>query len=63
MQDRSVIIAVSSIRYLEYLTEIGLINSIKQAKSKGVNVMILYSEEKRDGIATGPSNFCYHKIC
>ena len=47
-----VLIAVSSIRYLEYLTEIGLINSIKQAKSKGVNVMILYSEEKRDGIAT-----------
>jgi two-component system, OmpR family, sensor histidine kinase VicK len=46
-----VLIAVSSIRYLEYLTEIGLINSIKQAKSKGVNVMILYSEEKRDGIA------------
>ena len=45
-----VLIAVSSIRYLEYLTEIGLINSIKQAKSKGVNVMILYSEEKRDGI-------------
>ena len=39
--------AVSSIRYLEYLTEIGLINSIKQAKSKGVNVMILYSEEER----------------
>ena len=37
--------------YLEYLTEIGLINSIKQAKSKGVNVMILYSEEKRDGMA------------
>jgi two-component system sensor histidine kinase VicK len=46
-----VLIAVSSIRYLEHLTEIGLINSIKQAKSKGVNVMILYSEEKRDGIA------------
>jgi two-component system sensor histidine kinase VicK len=46
-----VLIAVSSIRYLEYLTEIGLINSIKQAKSKGVNVMILYSEGKRDGIA------------
>jgi two-component system sensor histidine kinase VicK len=46
-----VLIAVSSIRYLEYLTEIGLINSIKQAKSKGVNVMILYSEEKKDGIA------------
>ncbi len=46
-----VLIAVSSIRYLEYLTEIGLINSIKRAKSKGVNVMILYSEEKRDGIA------------
>ena len=58
-----VLIAVSSIRYLEYLTEIGLINSIKQAKSKGVNVMILYSEEKRDGIARGTSNFCYHKIC
>jgi two-component system sensor histidine kinase VicK len=46
-----VLIAVSSIRYLEYLTEIGLINSIKQAKSKGVNIMILYSEEKRDEIA------------
>jgi two-component system, OmpR family, sensor histidine kinase VicK len=42
-----VLIAVTSIRYLEYLAEIGLVDSIKQAKSKNVNIMILYSEDKR----------------
>jgi two-component system sensor histidine kinase VicK len=42
-----VLIAVTSVRYLEHLAEIGLVDSIKQAKSKGVNIVILYSEEKR----------------
>ena len=43
-----VLIAVSSITYLECLAEIGLMDSIKQAKSKGVNIMILCSEDKKD---------------
>jgi two-component system sensor histidine kinase VicK len=47
-----VLIAVTSIRYLEYLAEIGLVDSIKQAKSKGVNIMILYSEDKRVDLTT-----------
>ena len=40
-----VLIAVNSILYLEYLAETGLVDSLKQAQSNGVNVMILYSEE------------------
>lgn len=47
-----VLIAVTSIRYLEYLAEIGLVDSIKQAKSKNVNIMILYSEDKRVDLTT-----------
>ena len=47
-----VLIAVSSIRYFENLAEIGLLDSIKQAESKGVNVMILYSEEGRNDDAS-----------
>jgi signal transduction histidine kinase len=47
-----VLIAVNSIRYLEYLVEIGLDDSIKQAKSKNVNIMILYSEDKRVDLTT-----------
>ena len=39
-----VLIAVNSILYLEYLAETGLVDSLKQAQSNGVNVMILYSE-------------------
>ena len=46
--DQKVLIAVSSITYLECLAEIGLMDSIKQAKSKGVNIMILCSEDKKD---------------
>ena len=40
-----VLIAVNSILYLEYLAETGLVDSLEQAQSNGVNVMILYSEE------------------
>jgi signal transduction histidine kinase len=40
-----VLIAVNSILYLEYLAETGLVDSLKQAQSNGVNMMILYSEE------------------
>lgn len=43
-----ILIAVRSITYLECLAEIGLIDSIKQAKSKGVNTMILCSEDKNE---------------
>jgi two-component system sensor histidine kinase VicK len=43
-----VLVAVGSSRYLENLAEIGLLDSIKQAKSKGVNIMILYAEEGRN---------------
>ena len=42
-----VLIAVNSILYLEYLAETGLVDSLKQAQSNGVNVMILYSEDRR----------------
>ena len=47
-----VLIAVNSILYLEYLAEIGLVDSLKQAQSNGVNVMILYSEEGQNEVAT-----------
>jgi two-component system sensor histidine kinase VicK len=40
-----VLIAVSSIVDLEYLATIGLVDSIKQAKRRGVTMMILHSEE------------------
>jgi hypothetical protein len=43
-----VLIAVSSIRYLKNLAEIGLLDSIKHAESKGCNIIILYSEEWRN---------------
>ena len=48
-----VIIAVSSILDLEHLATIGLVDSIKQAKRRGVSMMILHSEEEsRNGGAT-----------
>jgi two-component system sensor histidine kinase VicK len=47
-----VLIAVNSILYLEYLAETGLVHSIKQAQSNGVNVMILYSQEDQNEDAT-----------
>ncbi len=47
-----VLIAVNSILYLEYLAETGLVDSLKQAQSNGVNVMILYSEERQNEDAT-----------
>ena len=43
-----VLIAVSSIRYLKNLAEIGLLDSIKHAESKSCNIIILYSEEWRN---------------
>ena len=46
------LIAVTSIRYLEYLAEIGLVDSITEAKSKNVNIMILYSEDRRVDLTT-----------
>ena len=45
-----ILFAVSSITYLERLAEMGLEDSIKQAKSKGVNIMILCSEEDRNDV-------------
>jgi hypothetical protein len=50
-----VLIAVNSILYLEYLAETGLVDSLKQAQSNGVNVMILYSEE-------GQNCSCYERF-
>jgi signal transduction histidine kinase len=47
-----VLIAVNSILYLEYLYETGLVDSLKQARSNGANVMILYSEEGQNEEAT-----------
>jgi signal transduction histidine kinase len=47
-----VLIAVNSILYLEYLAETGLVDSLKQVQSNGVNVMILYSEEGQNEVAT-----------
>jgi signal transduction histidine kinase len=47
-----VLIAVNSILYLEYLAETGLVDSLKQAQSNGVNVMILYSHEGQNEDAT-----------
>jgi hypothetical protein len=47
-----VLIAVNSILCLEYLAEIGLVDSLTQAQSNGVNVMILYSEEGQNEVAT-----------
>lgn len=47
-----VLIAITSISYLEYLAEIGLVDSITEAKSKNVNIMILYSEDKRVDLTT-----------
>jgi two-component system sensor histidine kinase VicK len=46
------LIAIDSIKYLENLIEIGLLESLKQAKAKGVNIMILYSEEYRNDATT-----------
>jgi signal transduction histidine kinase len=46
-----VLIAVNSILYLEYLAETGLVDSLKKARSNGVNVMILYSEEGQNEVA------------
>jgi signal transduction histidine kinase len=45
-----ILFAVSSITYLERLASVGLEDSIKQAKSKGVNIMILCSEEDRSDV-------------
>jgi two-component system, OmpR family, sensor histidine kinase VicK len=48
-----VLVAVGSSRSLENLAEIGVLDSMKQAKGKGVNIMILYSEEgKSDDAST-----------
>ena len=47
-----VLIAVNSILYLEYLAETGLFDSLKQAQSNGVSVMILYSQEDQNEEAT-----------
>jgi signal transduction histidine kinase len=47
-----VLIAVNSILYLEYFAETGLVDSLKKAQSNGVNVMILYSEEDQNEVAT-----------
>ncbi|MDQ6862625.1 MAG: hypothetical protein M3044_02255 [Thermoproteota archaeon] len=47
-----VLIVVNSILYLEYLAETGLVDSLKKAQSNGVNVMILYSEEGQNEVAT-----------
>jgi phosphatidylserine/phosphatidylglycerophosphate/cardiolipin synthase-like enzyme len=47
-----VLIAVNSILYLEYFAETGLVDSLKKAQSNGVNVMILYSEEGQNEVAT-----------
>jgi signal transduction histidine kinase len=46
-----VLIAVNSLLYLEYLSEIGLIDSVKKAQCNGVNVMILYSEVGQNEVA------------
>ena len=43
-----VLIAVSSILDLEHLAAIGLADSIKQAKRRGVSMMILHSEEEQE---------------
>jgi two-component system sensor histidine kinase VicK len=48
-----VLIAVNSIVDLEHLARIGLVDSIKQVKRRGVNIMILHSaEENRNDAAT-----------
>ena len=47
-----VLIAVSSIGDLEHLGTIGLVESIKQAKRRGVTMMILHSEEESRKDAT-----------
>ena len=47
-----VLVAVGSSRSLENLAEIGVLDSMKQAKGKGVNIMILYSEEGRSDDAS-----------
>jgi two-component system sensor histidine kinase VicK len=41
-----VLIAVSSLVDLEHLSTIGLVDSIKQARHRGVTIMILHSEEE-----------------
>jgi preprotein translocase subunit YajC len=46
------LIAVNSILYLEYLAENGLVDSLKQAQSNGVDVMILYSEAQNEEAKT-----------
>ncbi|MFL6355143.1 MAG: ATP-binding protein [Nitrososphaeraceae archaeon] len=43
-----VLIAVSSILDLEHLATIGLVDSIKQAKRRGVSMMILHSEGEQE---------------
>jgi two-component system, OmpR family, sensor histidine kinase VicK len=47
-----VLIAVNSILYLDHLAETGLVDSLKQAQSNDVNVMIIYSEERQNKDAT-----------
>jgi two-component system, OmpR family, sensor histidine kinase VicK len=47
-----ILIAVSSIVDLEHLGTIGLVESIKQAKRRGVTMMILHSEEESRKDAT-----------
>jgi len=55
-QSRSeVLIAVSSIVDLEHLSTIGLVESIEQAKRRGVTTMILLSEEESRKDATTPA--------
>jgi two-component system sensor histidine kinase VicK len=43
-----VLIAVSSILDLEHLATIGLVDSIKQAKRRGVSMMVLHSEGEQE---------------
>jgi preprotein translocase subunit YajC len=47
-----VLIAVNSTLYLKYLAETGLVDSLKQAQSNGVNVMILYSQDQNEDATT-----------
>lgn len=46
-----VLVVISSIRQLEYLASNGLVDIIKQAKRRGVNVMVLHSDEQSSKIS------------